>query len=228
MELVFRLQEFEGPLDLLLYLVRRRKINVREISISQLADEFIEHVEQMKKLDLNITSDFLTTATQLMEIKARYMIPALSEKEVKELKKREEDIYRRLELYEQIKQLSEDLQNRVKSMAGRKAVRLAALPQIEHEKLTLVLQSALQEISIKKAVYKIRKQSMTVEQAMENILENLSKDQEINLYDILKKAEDRYQLIIYFLAILELIFFKKISLFEKENDFILRGNGFEA
>jgi segregation and condensation protein A len=222
------LQEFEGPLDLLLYLVRRRKINVREISISQLADEFIEHVEQMKKLDLNITSDFLTTATQLMEIKARYMIPALSEKEVKELKKREEDIYRRLELYEQIKQLSEDLQNRVKSMAGRKAVRLAALPQIEHEKLTLVLQSALQEISIKKAVYKIRKQSMTVEQAMENILENLSKDQEINLYDILKKAEDRYQLIIYFLAILELIFFKKISLFEKENDFILRGNGFEA
>ncbi|ABV34072.1 MULTISPECIES: segregation and condensation protein A [Pseudothermotoga] len=222
------MQEFEGPLDLLLYLVRRRKINVREISISQLADEFIEHVEQMKKLDLNITSDFLTTATQLMEIKARYMIPALSEKEVKELKKREEDIYRRLELYEQIKQLSEDLQNRVKSMAGRKAVRLAALPQIEHEKLTLVLQSALQEISIKKAVYKIRKQSMTVEQAMENILENLSKDQEINLYDILKKAEDRYQLIIYFLAILELIFFKKISLFEKENDFILRGNGFEA
>ncbi|GLI48989.1 segregation/condensation protein A [Pseudothermotoga lettingae TMO] len=201
---------------------------MREISISQLADEFIEHVEQMKKLDLNITSDFLTTATQLMEIKARYMIPALSEKEVKELKKREEDIYRRLELYEQIKQLSEDLQNRVKSMAGRKAVRLAALPQIEHEKLTLVLQSALQEISIKKAVYKIRKQSMTVEQAMENILENLSKDQEINLYDILKKAEDRYQLIIYFLAILELIFFKKISLFEKENDFILRGNGFEA
>ncbi|HBT26506.1 MAG TPA: segregation/condensation protein A [Pseudothermotoga sp.] len=222
------MQEFEGPLDLLLYLVRRRKINVREISISQLADEFIEHVEQMKKLDLNITSDFLTTATQLMEIKARYMIPALSEKEVKELKKREEDIYRRLELYEQIKQLSEDLQNRVKSMAGRKAVRLAALPQIEHEKLTLVLQSALQEISIKKAVYKIRKQSMTVEQAMENILENLSKDQKINLYDILKKAEDRYQLIIYFLAILELIFFKKISLFEKENDFILRGNGFEA
>ncbi|WP_461505120.1 segregation and condensation protein A [Pseudothermotoga elfii] len=222
------MQEFEGPLDLLLYLVRRRKINVREISISQLADEFIEHVEQMKKLDLNITSDFLTTATQLMEIKARYMIPALSEKEVKELKKREEDIYRRLELYEQIKQLSEDLQNRVKSMAGRKAVRLAVLPQIEHEKLTLVLQSALQEISIKKAVYKIRKQSMTVEQAMENILENLSKDQEINLYDILKKAEDRYQLIIYFLAILELIFFKKISLFEKENDFILRGNGFEA
>ncbi|GAB4315917.1 MAG: ScpA family protein [Pseudothermotoga elfii] len=201
---------------------------MREISISQLADEFIEHVEQMKKLDLNITSDFLTTATQLMEIKARYMIPALSEKEVKELKKREEDIYRRLELYEQIKQLSEDLQNRVKSMAGRKAVRLAVLPQIEHEKLTLVLQSALQEISIKKAVYKIRKQSMTVEQAMENILENLSKDQEINLYDILKKAEDRYQLIIYFLAILELIFFKKISLFEKENDFILRGNGFEA
>lgn len=209
------MQEFEGPLDLLLYLVRRRKINVREISISQLADEFIEHVEQMKKLDLNITSDFLTTATQLMEIKARYMIPALSEKEVKELKKREEDIYRRLELYEQIKQLSEDLQNRVKSMAGRKAVRLAALPQIEHEKLTLVLQSALQEISIKKAVYKIRKQSMTVEQAMENILENLSKDQEINLYDILKKAEDRYQLIIYFLAILELIFFKKSHFLRK-------------
>jgi len=75
LELVFRLPQFEGPLDLLLHLAKKRKINVRQIPISQLADEFIEYVERMKKLDLQIASDFFVMASQLMELKSKYLLP---------------------------------------------------------------------------------------------------------------------------------------------------------
>ncbi len=227
MELVFRLQEFEGPLDLLLYLVKKRKISVRQISISQLADEFVAYVEQMKKFDLNITSDFIAMATQLMEMKSKYILPSLTEKETKQLAQQEEDLYRRIEMYEKIKQLSEQIKERVKDIGARQLVRLPSLPQIEQEKLNKVLQAALQELNIRRAVYKIRRQSLTVEQAMSRVLDLLMGNDNVALYDILKSGENRYQMIVYLLAVLELLFFKKILLFEVDGNLILRRNDLE-
>lgn len=228
MELVFRLQEFEGPLDLLLYLVRRRKISVRQVSVSQLADEFVAYVEQMKKLDLNVTSDFILMATQLMEMKSKYILPSLSEKEAKQLAQQEENLFRRIEMYQKIRELSEQVRERIKDIGTRQLVKLPLLPQIEQEKLTKILQAALQEMNIHKAVYKIKRQSMTVEEAMNKVLDLLSKNGDFTLYDILRAGENRYQVIIYLLAVLELIFFKKILLLEIDGNFILRRNDLET
>lgn len=228
MELVFRLQEFEGPLDLLLYLVRRRKISVRQVSVSQLADEFVAYVEQMKKLDLNVTSDFILMATQLMEMKSKYILPSLSEKEAKQLAQQEENLFRRIEMYQKIRELSEQVRERIKDIGTRQLVKLPLLPQIEQEKLTKILQAALQEMNIHKAVYRIKRQSMTVEEAMNKVLDLLSKNGDFTLYDILRAGENRYQVIIYLLAVLELIFFKKILLLEIDGNFILRRNDLET
>lgn len=228
MELVFRLQEFEGPLDLLLYLVRKRKISVRQVSVSQLADEFVAYVEQMKKLDLNVTSDFILMATQLMEMKSKYILPSLSEKEAKQLAQQEENLLRRIEMYQKIRELSEQVRERIKDIGTRQLVKLPLLPQIEQEKLTKILQAALQEMNIHKAVYKIKRQSMTVEEAMNKVLDLLSKNGDFTLYDILRAGENRYQVIIYLLAVLELIFFKKILLLEIDGSFILRRNDLET
>ncbi|HEY8543304.1 MAG TPA: segregation/condensation protein A [Pseudothermotoga sp.] len=228
MELVFRLQEFEGPLDLLLYLVKRRKISVRQVSISQLADEFVAYVEQMKKLDLNVTSDFIAMATQLMEMKSKYILPSLTEKETRQLTQQEEDLYRRIETYEKIKELSEQIKERIKDIGSRQLVRLPSLPQIEQEKLNKVLQAALQELNIRRTVYKIKRQAMTVEQAMNRVLDLLAENGDTTLYDILKVGESRYQVIIYLLAVLELIFFKKILFLEVDGNLILRRNDLES
>ncbi len=227
MEIVFRLEQFEGPLDLLLYLVKRRKISVRSISLSQLADEFISYIEQMKKLDLNITSDFIAMATQLMEIKSKYMLPSLSEKEAKQLTEQEEDLYRRIEMYEKIKQLSSEISEKVKDLGSRQLIKLPSLPQIEQEKIRKILQAALQDLNIRKAVYRIQRQAMTVEEAMNRILDLLASNGELTLYTLLKTGESRYQVIVYLLAVLELIFFKKVLLLEVRDDFLLRRNDLE-
>ncbi|MEJ5229255.1 segregation and condensation protein A [Pseudothermotoga sp. U03pept] len=227
MEIVFRLEQFEGPLDLLLYLVKRRKISVRSVSLSQLADEFISYIEQMKKLDLNITSDFIAMATQLMEIKSKYMLPSLTEKEAKQLTQQEEDLYRRIEMYEKIKQLSSEISQRVKDLGSRQLIKLPSLPQIEQEKIKKILQAALQDLDIRKAVYRIHRQAMTVEEAMNKILDLLTSNGELTLYSLLSTGESRYQIIVYLLAVLELIFFKKILLLETKDDFVLRRNDLE-
>lgn len=71
-----RTEIFEGPFDLLLHLVGRQKLDIRDITVSQIADEFVEHIERMKELDLDIASDFLLVAATLLEIKAAALLPA--------------------------------------------------------------------------------------------------------------------------------------------------------
>lgn len=223
MELVFRLPQFEGPLDLLLHLAKKRKINVRQIPISQLADEFIEYVERMKKLDLQIASDFFVMASQLMELKSKYLLPSLSERERQQLKKLEEDIYRRIELYEQVKQLADRLEKNIASFLSRRKVRVTPMPYVQQEKLTKILKALLEEMNIRNSALRLKKLPITVDQVMSEILNELSDGNELDVYETLRKSNSKYELIVRFLAILELIHFKKIELVSRDGTLFVRG-----
>ncbi len=214
-------------MDLLLYLVRKRKINVRDISISQLADEFIQYVEQMKRMDMHITSDFLVTASQLMEIKSKYLLPSLSQKEAEKLQQQEEEIYRRIELYEQIKQLSEELSKKMENLSGRRAVKISSLPLIQEEKLRKIMKSVLDEMRMRTNVYKIRREAYTVEQAIEDVEKTIAEEIEVELKELLIQCSSKYQIIVYILAVLELIYLKRLLLVEKDDGYILRRNDLE-
>jgi len=223
LELVFRLPQFEGPLDLLLHLAKKRKINVRQIPISQLADEFIEYVERMKKLDLQIASDFFVMASQLMELKSKYLLPSLSERERQQLKKLEEDIYRRVELYEQVKQLADRLEKNIASFLSRRKVRVTPMPYVQQEKLTKILKALLEEMNIRNSALKLKRLPITVDQVMSEILNELSDGNELDVYETLRKSNSKYELIVRFLAILELIHFKKIELVSRDGTLFVRG-----
>jgi segregation and condensation protein A len=223
LELVFRLPQFEGPLDLLLHLAKKRKINVRQIPISQLADEFIEYVERMKKLDLQIASDFFVMASQLMELKSKYLLPSLSERERQQLKKLEEDIYRRIELYEQVKQLADRLEKNIASFLSRRKVRVTPMPYVQQEKLTKILKALLEEMNIRNSALRLKKLPITVDQVMSEILNELSDGNELDVYETLRKSNSKYELIVRFLAILELIHFKKIELVSRDGTLFVRG-----
>lgn len=222
MELVFKLPQFEGPLDLLLHLVKKRKINVREIPISQLADEFIEYVERMKRLDLQLASDFFVMASHLMELKSRYLLPSLSEKEKQHLMKMEEDLYRRIELYEQVKQLAEHLEKNVEDFFLRRRVRVTPMPYVQQEKLLKVLKAILEEMSIRTSALKIKRVSVTVEQVMNELLEELTQQRELDVYEMLEKSNSKYELIVRFLAMLELIHLRKVLLVSEDSKILLR------
>lgn len=222
MELVFKLPQFEGPLDLLLHLVKKRKINVREIPISQLADEFIEYVERMKRLDLQLASDFFVMASYLMELKSRYLLPSLSEREKQHLMKMEEDLYRRIELYEQVKQLAEHLEKNVEDFFLRRRVRVTPMPYVQQEKLLKVLKAILEEMSIRTSALKIKRVSVTVEQVMDELLEELTQQHELDVYEMLEKSSSKYELIVRFLAMLELIHLRKVLLVSEDSKILLR------
>lgn len=222
MELVFKLPQFEGPLDLLLHLVKKRKINVREIPISQLADEFIEYVERMKRLDLQLASDFFVMASHLMELKSKYLLPSLSEKEKQHLMKMEEDLYRRIELYEQVKQLAEHLEKNVEDFFLRRRVRVTPMPYVQQEKLFKVLKAIIEEMSIRTSALKIKRVSVTVEQVMDELLEELAHQRELDVYEILEKSSSKYELIVRFLAMLELIHLRKALLVSEDSKVLLR------
>ena len=70
-----RIENFEGPFDLLLYLVSRQKVDIGSISISEIADQYLAEIERMRRLDLDVASDFLLVAATLLEIKAQSLIP---------------------------------------------------------------------------------------------------------------------------------------------------------
>ncbi|WP_126992351.1 segregation and condensation protein A [Thermosipho globiformans] len=211
MELVFKFQEFEGPLDLIIYLVKKKKLSIRDIPISQLADEFYEYLQQMKNLNLNITSEFIVTASYLMELKSKSLLPRSSEDEFFKISK--EKFYSQVEQYAALKDLVEKVKNNENLNIEKIPVSVKAVfPKINEKKLKDIIKNAIKEVELKQKVYKIKKEEITIETIMSKVLNsNINK----NLYEILKNLNSKYEIIMYFLAILELIKLKKIVLDEE-------------
>lgn len=211
MELVFKFQEFEGPLDLIIYLVKKKKLSIRDIPLSQLADEFYEYLQQMKNLNLNITSEFIVTASYLMELKSKSLLPRSSEDESFKISK--EKFYSQVEQYAALKDLVEKVKNSENLNIEKMPVSVKTVfPKINEKKLKDIIKNAIKEVELKQKVYKIKKEEITIETIMSKVLNsNLNK----NLYEILKNLNSKYEIIMYFLAILELIKLKKITLDEE-------------
>ncbi|ACJ76081.1 chromosome segregation and condensation protein ScpA [Thermosipho africanus Ob7] len=211
MELVFKFQEFEGPLDLIIYLVKKKKLSIRDIPLSQLADEFYEYLQQMKNLNLNITSEFIVTASYLMELKSKSLLPRSSEDESFKISK--EKFYSQVEQYAALKDLVEKVKNSENLNIEKMPVSVKTVfPKINEKKLKDIIKNAIKEVELKQKVYKIKKEEITIETIMSKVLNsNINK----NLYEILKNLNSKYEIIMYFLAILELIKLKKITLDEE-------------
>jgi len=212
MELVFKIPHFEGPLDLLLYLVRKKRLDVREVPIAQLADEFVEYIEKMKKMDIRITSDFIEMASTLMELKSKSLLPRLSEEEREEFERKKEELMRRVEEYMKVKEILETLRKKER-LFERTPVRMTlsfVRSFKKRERFLKILKSVLDTLETQEAVYKIKTEEISVEDMMERILEEMDEEEEI--YDVLVRSKTKYELLVRFLALLELLKLGKIYL----------------
>ena len=102
----FVLQNFEGPLDLLLYLISKNKMDIFDISLSTLTDEYIAYLDEMTEQNLEVTSEFIVMAATLLDIKARKLLPELDKKEEEEEVISEEDIIQKIIEYKKYKQVA--------------------------------------------------------------------------------------------------------------------------
>jgi segregation and condensation protein A len=211
MELLFKFEDFEGPLDLILFLVRKNKLSIREIPLSLLADEFIGYLDKMKEMNLNVTSEFIVTASYLMQLKSKSLLPRSEEDN--EFISSKEKFYTQVEKYAKLKEMVEKIRKSENVELKNYPVNVRIVfPKVNEKKLKKIIKNTLQEIEIKQKIYQIKKEELSIEVVMSQILtEYVGK----NLFEILKESNTKYEFIVKFLAILELIKLNKIYLDKK-------------
>ncbi len=204
-EVVFKTDVFEGPLDLLVHLVKTKKVDIREVPISVLADEFLEYMRKMEELDIKLSSDFMATASHLMYLKSKALLPKVSERERKEFEEEKERLYELIERYSRVKKIVEEIEKGGKKT--RYPVRVNRTFGVMDVAMVEAIKAAVDSVKVKEKVYRIRREEISLEEMMERII-NL--EMPIDIHSVLEMATSRYELVVMVLAILELIRLEKV------------------
>lgn len=114
----FVIQNFEGPLDLLLYLITKKKMNIFDISLSELTDEYISYIQEMNEQNIEVASEFIVMAATLLDIKARRLLPEIEPKEEEEEVVSEEDMIAKIITYKKYKEVAEIIDEMYKEHFG--------------------------------------------------------------------------------------------------------------
>ena len=225
MAIPVKIQVFEGPLDLLLHLIEKNKINIYDIPIVEITKQYLDYVNAMQKSDLNVVSEFLVMAATLIDIKSKMLLPAEVDESGEEIDPRAELVERLLE-YEMYKYMSYELKDRQVD-ANRSLYKQETVPdEIKAYKEPVNLDDLLHDITLKKLheifkdvmrrqenkvdpirsnFGKIEKEEVNLEEKMEYVKEYASTHQIFSFKNLLEKQASKMQIIVTFLAILELM-----------------------
>ncbi|MFA5092678.1 MAG: segregation/condensation protein A [Candidatus Omnitrophota bacterium] len=217
-----RLDIFEGPLDLLLYLVKKDHLNIYDIPIAKVTAQYLEYINFMQLLDLNIVGDFLVMAATLMQIKSKMLLPAEELAALEEQEDPRAELVKRLLEYEKFKQVAENLRQRE---VGQQEVFKRPKTETPAEYKTPDKEETYFEASIfdlinafskalkdipREVFYEVVKDQFTVEQKVHDILHLLLIQTEVKLSELFQKSKTKIEIVVIFLAILELAKMKEI------------------
>ena len=216
---VFKLRDFDGPLDLLLTLIGKAQIDIKDIFVSEITDQYLEIVRNAPDLNMDESSDFLVMAATLLEIKSRAMLPKPAPPEEEDP---ETELIRRLEEYKQFKETAENMKS-FEEAAKHVFTKLPEeypLPPQEYELTGLTLEGlteAFLRIWSRKptlddnpesnhyAPRNIRRDSHTVQECMLDLMTAVKQKKRIRFEDAFHNAPTREAVVTYFLAVLELL-----------------------
>jgi segregation and condensation protein A len=222
---LIRLEQFEGPLDLLLHLIKKNEINIYDIPMALITKQYLEHINLMKSLNLVVAGEFLVLAATLIHIKSKMLLPSEPDGEEEEGQDPRADLVRQLLQYKQFKEAAYDLQDRER--LWREVYRRAPLPtatRMESEEtpleLTLFdLMDALQDVvrrAPSKALLELTADHLTVKDRMNYILERLEESAAVPFDMLFSPTDGRLVLIVTFLGLLELMRLKLVRVFQPE------------
>ena len=222
-----KLEIFEGPLDLLLYLIKKNEVDICDIPISTITDQYLEYLEMMKMLDLDIAGEFIVMAATLMQIKSRMLLPPdeVPEEEMEEEDPRSELIKKLLE-YKKFKEAADRLAaiEATTSQQYTRKTEERPVPEIEDENaffetsifdLLTAFSKILKEVP-RETFYKVVKDKFTVSDKIHDIVHTLVNEPKIYFSRLFKAAESKIEIIVTFLAVLELIRLKEIIIVQQE------------
>ena len=225
MELTVKLQVFEGPLDLLLYLLEKNKVNIYDIPIVEITEQYMEYIREMKRQDLEVLSEFLVMAATLVDIKSRMLLPAPETEEEEEEDPRAELVQQLLE-YKMYKCMAYELKDRQMD-AGRVMYKKPTIPEEVrayeppvdiHELISDITLSRLHEIfesimkkqqdkidPLRSKFGKIEKEEVSLEDKMEDLKKYAAGHRHFSFRGLLTAQSSKVEVIVTFLAILELM-----------------------
>ena len=204
------LDTFEGPLDLLLYLIRKQNLNILDVPIADITDQYVNYINLMKELELELAGEYLLMAAMLAEIKSKMLLPLFEEIEDEEDPRAE--LVRRLLEYERYRTASEEL-NKLQRLerdifiTGVESSHLAQpieLPEITLQELLVSFQDVLNRAEMFTSLHML-KEPLSVRERMATILEKLKNKDFIDFTELFDFKEQKTGLVVTFLAILELM-----------------------
>ncbi len=205
------LEAFEGPLDLLLYLIRRQNIDVLDIPIAEITLQYVEYIELMKEMQLELAGEYLLMAAMLAEIKSRMLLPRPVPEDDEEDDPRAE-LVRRLQEYERFKKAAEDLSDLprlerdvfVANVDAPERKIVDDLPDITLKELLLAFHGVLKRAEMFTNLHLLR-EPLSVRQRMSEILSRVKANTFSSFADLFDPKEGRMGVAVTFVAILELL-----------------------
>ena len=217
------LDAFEGPLDLLLYLIKRQNLDILEIPIAQITFQYMEYVVLMKELKLELAAEYLVMAAMLAEIKSRMLLPRQQDEDDDESDPRAE-LIRRLQEYERYKQAAEDIDALPRLGRDIFQARVEVPDKTSNRRppdVTLnEILSALNDVMKRADMFthhRVESEQLSVRERMSLVLERITADSFTEFTSLFPLQEGRQGVVVTFLAILELIKNALIEIVQAEN-----------
>jgi len=215
-----KIDVFEGPLDLLLYLVKKNHIDIKDLPVAQITEQYLEYLEWMRSLDINVASEYLVLAATLIHIKSRMLLPQPQEAQQEQEEDPREMLINRLLEYQKYKEAVKEL--RRKAHQQEKVFMRQEAPRFQtgfFEASIFDLISALRRVlkDVPREVFlEVIRDEYTIEDKIRQINSWLLEAQTLTLSEIFSRARDRIEIVAFFLAILELMRLREIIAIQKE------------
>ena len=216
------LEAFEGPLDLLLYLIRRQNLDILEINVAQITEQYMQYVELMDAMQFELAAEYLVMSAMLAEIKSRMLLPRQQSAAEEEADPRA-DLIRRLQEYEQFKQAAEDIDGlpRLERDVFQAAAEPPELrrsrpqPQVELRELLLAFGEVARRAAMNVS-HHVQMERLSTRERMVEILARLHTPHFVPFVSLFRVEEGRMGVVVTFLAIMELIKESLIEMVQSE------------
>jgi len=211
-----RLENFEGPLDLLLYFIKRDKIDIYDIPITEITNEYIQVIDEAKKLDVSVAGEFLFMASMLLRIKTQMLLPRQIDEEGLDIDDPRIDLVAQLIEYKKYRDLAHKLRNlhennkdsffrsSAKIVYDQSPVVSDFLKEVSLFDISKIFKDAIDNAPTQDS-FKIYKEVVSLTDQKKFIMESFEGNEVVSLKKIVKKLETKIEIIVTFLALLEMI-----------------------
>jgi segregation and condensation protein A len=206
------LEQFEGPLDLLLYLIRKQNLDILEVNVAEITAQYMGYIDMMQSMQLEMAGEYLVMAAMLAEIKSRMLLPRNKDGEDEEEEDPRAELIRRLQEYDRFNIAAEDMEelprigrdNFVAQVDAPEKIQQRAHPEVDMRELMLAMGAIMRRAQMFEK-HEVAKEVLSTRERMSSILAQLKGGHFVSFADLFTPEEGRLGVVVSFLAMLELI-----------------------